>query len=290
MPGEHQPDQADEAGGADPRGPEPAEAPEAAADLWDQLLDLLKRAKALTAGMRLAHIRQEWVFGKLEPFLGAGKPLGQVQVGSSPGPAEPVVAVPGGEGPGAPEPKAAPKKRGRPPSSKNKPKPAPATVRGGEQVPQAPVAPEPEQQPQQQPRHPVRMTPSQERRMRLIWRQNRFERPWLPAWMSKRNHDAPERRNEAQMLWSFWKYPSYRVQPLLYKRYNELVDVEAEERRLRKEGQEYTDSVGRLTDTVNRRLPQLRYAQAERAGVRRAARDVAAGRNTQESGVVGGIM
>ena len=30
--------------------------------------------------------------------------------------------------------------------------------------------------------------------------------------------------------------------------------------------------MGRLTDTVNRRLPQLRYAPAERAGVRRAAR------------------
>ena len=37
-----------------------------------------------------------------------------------------------------------------------------------------------------------------------------------------------ERRNEAQMLRSFWKqYPSYRVQPLLYKRYNELVEARA---------------------------------------------------------------
>ncbi|CAE7623032.1 FV3-083R, partial [Symbiodinium microadriaticum] len=66
-----------------------------------------------------------------------------------------------------------------------------------------------------------------------------------------------------------------------------------ENRRLRKEGEEYTDAVGRLTETVNRRIPQLRYAPAERAGVRRAARDVAAGRNTQESfggsGVVGGM-
>ena len=36
------------------------------------------------------------------------------------------------------------------------------------------------------------------------------------------------RRNEAQMLKSFWKqYPSYRVQPLLYKRYNELVEARA---------------------------------------------------------------
>ena len=105
-----------------------------------------------------------------------------------------------------------------------------------------------------------------------------------------------ERRNEPQMLRSFWKqYPSYRVQPLLYKRYNELLEARAfnewlENRRLRKEGEEYTDAVGRLTDTVNRRLPQLRYAPAERAGVRRAAQDVASGRNTQESGVVGGVM
>ena len=75
-----------------------------------------------------------------------------------------------------------------------------------------------------------------------------------------------ERRNEPQMLRSFWKqYPSYRVQPLLYKRYNELLEARAlnewlENRRIRKEGEEYTDAVGRLTDTVNRRLPQLRYA------------------------------
>ena len=93
-----------------------------------------------------------------------------------------------------------------------------------------------------------------------------------------------ERRNEPQMLRSFWKqYPSYRVQPLLYKRYNELLEARAWNER--KEGEEYTDAVGRLTDTVNRRLPQLRYAPAERAGVRRAA-----GRNTQESGVVGGVF
>ena len=63
-----------------------------------------------------------------------------------------------------------------------------------------------------------------------------------------------------------------------------------ENRRLRKEGEEYADAVGRLTETVNRRLPQLRYAPAERAGVRRAAIDVAAGRNTQESGAVGGLF
>ena len=92
--------------------------------------------------------------------------------------------------------------------------------------------------------------------------------------MSKRNHDAPGAAERAQMLRSFWKqYPSYRVQPLLYKRYNEVLDTRAfnewlENRRIRKEGEEYSDAVGRLTDTVNRRLPQLRYAPAERAGVR----------------------
>ena len=90
-----------------------------------------------------------------------------------------------------------------------------------------------------------------------------------------------ERRNEPQMLRSFWKqYPSYRVQPLLYKRYNELLEARAfnewlENRRIRKEGEEYTDAVGRLTETVNRRLPQRRYAPAERSGIRRAARDIA---------------
>ena len=34
-----------------------------------------------------------------------------------------------------------------------------------------------------------------------------------------------ERRNEPQMLRSFWK--QYRVQPLLYKRYNELLEARA---------------------------------------------------------------
>ena len=41
---------------------------------------------------------------------------------------------------------------------------------------------------------------------------------------------------------------------------------------------------------VNRRIPQLRFAPAERAGVHRMARDVAAGRNTSDSQVYGGLM
>ena len=81
-------------------------------------------------------------------------------------PAEFVVAVPAAEVAGAPEPKPAPNKR---------------TAGDGP----CPVAPEPEQQPQQpeQPRHPVRMTPSQERRMRQISRQNRFEQLAVAASM-----------------------------------------------------------------------------------------------------------
>ena len=45
-----------------------------------------------------------------------------------------------------------------------------------------------------------------------------------------------------------------------------------------------------MTDVVNRRIPQLRWSPAERAGVRRVARDVTAGRNTSDSGVHGGMM
>ena len=71
-----------------------------------------------------------------------------------------------------------------------------------------------------------------------------------------------ERRNEPQMLRQFSKmYPSYNLNPLL-----------------------------RMTEAVNRRIPQLRYAPAERAGVHRMARDVAAGRNTSDSQVYGGLM
>ena len=61
-------------------------------------------------------------------------------------------------------------------------------------------------------------------------------------------------------------------------------------RRLRQEGESYADELGRMTEAVHRRIPQLRYAPAERAGVQRMARDVAAGRNTSESQVYGGLM
>ena len=103
----------------------------------------------------------------------------------------------------------------------------------------------------------------------------------------------PERRNEAAMLRAFHKqYPSYNLTPLLYKRQQQLIDARAfnewlANRRQRQEGEAYADEVGRAVDAVNRKL---RWAPAERAGVRRVARDVAAGRNTSDSGVYGGLM
>ena len=56
------------------------------------------------------------------------------------------------------------------------------------------------------------------------------------------------------------------------------------------EGETYADELGRMTEAVNRRIPQLRYAPAERQGVHRMARDVAAGRGTSDSQVYGGLM
>ncbi|CAE7847859.1 unnamed protein product, partial [Symbiodinium necroappetens] len=170
----------------------------------------------------------------------------------------------------------------------NKPKPPPQTVPtdpgpSSEPLPKAAApAPEPEPKQPEPPRQPVHMTPAQMRMVRQISKQ------------CKGTMMSLERRNEPQMLRSFWKhYPSYRVQPLLQKRYHELLEARAfnewlENRRIRKEGEEYTDTVGRLTDAVNRRVPQLRFAPAARAGVQRAGRDIAAGRNTQESGEDGG--
>ena len=105
-----------------------------------------------------------------------------------------------------------------------------------------------------------------------------------------------ERRNEPQMLRQFHKmYPSYNINPLLRRRHQDLVEAQSfnqwlSDRRLRQEGESYADELGRMTEAVNRRIPQLRYAPAERAGIQRMARDVAAGRNTSESQVYGGLM
>ena len=84
-----------------------------------------------------------------------------------------------------------------------------------------------------------------------------------------------ERRNEPQMLRQFSKmYPSYNLNPLLRRRHQQLVEAQAfnqwlSDRRLRQEGETYADELSRTTEAVNRRIPQLRYAPAERAGVHR---------------------
>ena len=105
-----------------------------------------------------------------------------------------------------------------------------------------------------------------------------------------------ERRNEPQMLRQFSRmYPSYNLNPLLRRRHQQLVEAQAlnewlSQRRLRQEGESYADELGRMTEAVNRRIPQLRYAPAERQGVHRMARDVAAGRNSSDSQVFGGLI
>ena len=105
-----------------------------------------------------------------------------------------------------------------------------------------------------------------------------------------------ERRNEPQMLRQFQKmYPSYNLTPLMRRRHQQLVEARAfnewlANRRLQQEGESYADEIGRMTEAVNRRIPQLRYAPAERQGVHRMARDVAAERNSSDSQVYGGLM
>ena len=75
-----------------------------------------------------------------------------------------------------------------------------------------------------------------------------------------------ERRNEPQMLRQFHKmYPSYNINPLLRRRHQDLVEAQSfnqwlSDRRLRQEGESYADELGRMTEAVNRRIPQLRYA------------------------------
>ena len=91
-----------------------------------------------------------------------------------------------------------------------------------------------------------------------------------------------EPRNEQQMLRQFWKkYPSYNLNALMHKRYEELMDARAfnewvQNRRLKQQGEEYLDAMGRMAETVNRRVPQLRWAGAERAQVVRASQQFAA--------------
>ena len=91
-----------------------------------------------------------------------------------------------------------------------------------------------------------------------------------------------EPRNEQQMLRQFWKkYPTYNLNAMMRKRYEELMDAKAfnewlQNRQLKQQGEEYADAMGRMAETVNRRVPQLRWAGAERRQVLRAAQQVAA--------------
>ena len=91
-----------------------------------------------------------------------------------------------------------------------------------------------------------------------------------------------EPRNEQQMLRQFWKnYPAYNLNAMMRKRYEELMDAKAfnewlQNRQLKQQGEEYADAMGRMAETVNRRVPQLRWAGAERRQVLRAAQQVAA--------------
>ena len=90
-----------------------------------------------------------------------------------------------------------------------------------------------------------------------------------------------EPRNEPLMLRQFWKkYPTYNLNALMRKRYEELMDAKAfnewlQNRQLKQQGEEYLDAVGRMAETVNQRVPQLRWAGAERAQVQRASRQLA---------------
>ena len=86
-----------------------------------------------------------------------------------------------------------------------------------------------------------------------------------------------EPRNEQLMLRQFRKtYPSYNLNLMMRKRYEELMDARAfnewlQNRQLKQRGEEYADAMGRMAEAVNRRVPQLRWAGAERRQVLRAA-------------------
>ena len=105
--------------------------------------------------------------------------------------------------------------------------------------------------------------------------------------MSCKEDDAPrEAQRTADAAAIQQDVPILQLEPSSPQAFNEWLS----NRRLRQEGETYADELGRMTEAVNRRIPQLRYAPAERAGVHRMARDVAAGRNTSDSQVYGGLM
>ena len=65
------------------------------------------------------------------------------------------------------------------------------------------------------------------------------------------------------------------------RRYEEVMDARAfnewlQNRQLKRQGEEYADAMARMAETVNRKMPQLRRAGAERRQVLRAAQQLAA--------------
>ena len=132
------------------------------------------------------------------------------------------------------EPAPAPKRRGRLPGSKNKPK-APKTVPAEEAVPaptpepaQPPSAPSPVPEPARPEAlaEPVRMTPAQERALRYMQRQDGI---WSCSPETHTNCKGTmmpfERRNEPLMLRQFSRmYSSHNLNPLLRRRHQQLVE------------------------------------------------------------------
>ena len=88
-----------------------------------------------------------------------------------------------------------------------------------------------------------------------------------------------EPRNEQQMLRQFWKkYPTYNLNALMRKRYEELMDARAfnewlQNRQLKRQGEEYADAMGRMAETVKTQNPP---APVGRRQVLRAAQQLAA--------------
>ena len=73
------------------------------------------------------------------------------------------------------------------------------------------------------------------------------------------------------MLRQFWKkHPTYNLNAMMRRRYEELMDAKAFNEWVANRRLEYADAMGRVTEAVNRRIPQLRWAGAERQQVLRA--------------------
>ncbi|OLP84743.1 hypothetical protein AK812_SmicGene34354 [Symbiodinium microadriaticum] len=145
-----------------------------------------------------------------------------------------------------------------------------APLRGATSCPGAPAAAQPSEPSgpkAPEPVEPVRMTHAQERALPYMQR-----RCWREIRMNSKGKDdayaASQRAADAAAL----ALKAYNLNPLMRKRHQQLLQPAAAE------SESYADEFGRMTEAVNRRNPQLRYAPAERQG-HRMARDVAAGRN-----------